>query len=464
MVTIHDVQVVRYGETLLQHFSWSIKEGENWIITGNNGCGKTMLLELLAGNIHASQGEVNYSFVEGNTWEQRYWDKKRKIKLIPTHAIHALFRGNGELYYQQRYYASGGEPRLVRSLFENDTARIQELKLPASLNVDGLLDRGIDRLSNGQLKKILLLQSLLHSTPHLLLLDYPFEGLDRQSREDLSAFIDFISREHGVQIILVDHHHHLPQVMNRRLTLDNFQIISQATVKPVHTMTQEKPEKNITRCDRVSVQKPIVDIRNLCVRYGNTVVIDNFNWTIYPGDRWALLGRNGSGKTTLFSLIFADHPMAYSQEIYLFGKRRGSGESIWDIKKRINYLGPELVSYLNPSTIFVSAQNYVTGLHKKPDQKKLDALVEYFGAAEWFSRPVRFLSSGELQLMLIISSFLEEKEILLLDEPFQFLDIKQKNRVTEYLQGHLSSQTTLILITHYEEDIATWTEKTMMLP
>jgi len=463
MVRIHDVQIIRAGQTQMQHFSWTIKEGENWIVAGKNGCGKTTLLELLAGNLHASHGNITYSFVEGDTWEQRYWDKKRKIKLIPTHAIHTLLRGNRELYYQQRYYASAGEPRLVRSLFENDLARIHDLKLPASLNVEALLDRGIDRLSNGQLKKILLLQSVLHGAPHMLLLDYPFEGLDRQSREDLSVFIDFISREHGVQIIVVDHHHHLPQVINRRLMLDNFQIVDEAVINPGFTAGQRKVEKKIITADHGSYQQPIVDIRNLCIRYGNTVVIDNFNWTIYPGDRWALLGRNGSGKTTLFSLIFADHPMAYSQEIYLFGKRRGSGESIWDIKKRINYLGPELVSYLNPSTIFMSAQNYITSLHKGSDQKKLDALIEYFGAAEWFSRPVRFLSSGELQLMLIVSAFLEEKEILLLDEPFQFLDTEKRDRVAAYLQRHLSTQTTLILITHYEEDIATWTEKTITL-
>lgn len=463
MVTIHDAQVVRAGQTLMQHFSWTIGRDENWIITGKNGSGKTTLLELLAGNLHASRGEVRYSFVEGDTWEQQYWDKKRKIKLIPTHAIHALFRGNNELYYQQRYYASGGEPRLVRSLFGDELDRIPDLRLPASLNIEPLLDRGIDRLSNGQLKKILLLQSMLKDIPRMLLLDYPFEGLDRQSREDLSTFIDFIATQHGVQIILVDHHHHLPQVMNRKLVLDNFHIGEQTVINREPAAPREVRMQRIVRGHDEDRQQPVVDIRNLRIQYGDTVIIDNFNWRIYPGDRWALLGKNGSGKTTLFSLIFADHPMAYSQEIYLFGRRRGSGESIWDIKKKITYLGPELVSYLNPSAIYASARTYVASLHPKNDPENLNALIAYFGVADWFDRPVRLLSSGELQLMVIIRSFLEEKEILLLDEPFQFLDATQKNRVADYLQNHLRPQTTLILITHYEEDITTWTEKTITL-
>src|SRR6478609_2573711 len=107
MIYIRDVQVVKSGEVLFQHFSWEIKRGENWLIDGNNGCGKTTLLELLAGLIHASHGEVIYDFINGETWEERFSDKKKKIKLIPAHASHSLFGTNPNgLYYQQRYYAS----------------------------------------------------------------------------------------------------------------------------------------------------------------------------------------------------------------------------------------------------------------------------------------------------------------------------------------------------------------------
>ncbi|MEJ0028864.1 MAG: ATP-binding cassette domain-containing protein [Bacteroidota bacterium] len=83
----------------------------------------------------------------------------------------------------------------------------------------------------------------------------------------------------------------------------------------------------------------VVEIRDLKIQYGDTVILKDFNWTVDRGDRWALVGANGSGKTTLFSVIFADHPLAYSQQVYLFGKRRGTGESIWDVKSRINSHG-----------------------------------------------------------------------------------------------------------------------------
>ena len=134
----------------------------------------------------------------------------------------------------------------------------------------------------------------------------------------------------------------------------------------------------------------IIDIRNLTLRYGNVTLFQNFNLRVNKGQRWALVGRNGTGKTTLFSLIFADHPQAYAQEIYLFGRRRGSGESIWDIKRRINYLGPEQISYLNPKSILMKAGDYIKQVGKAVDKEVLDSLVQFFDASEMMNKQVSF--------------------------------------------------------------------------
>lgn len=194
----------------------------------------------------------------------------------------------------------------------------------------------------------------------------------------------------------------------------------------------------------------VVEIKDLKIQYGDTVILENFNWTVNRGDRWALVGSNGSGKTTLFSIIFADHPLAYSQQVYLFGKRRGTGESIWDIKRRINYLGPELINYLDAELTL-----------KNRSSEKFSELVKFFGAEKIIERPIRELSSGQLQLASLMNCFMTDKELLLLDEPFQFLAPNVRDRVAEYLQQYLSDDTTLILITHYDEDLRKWTEKTM---
>jgi len=202
----------------------------------------------------------------------------------------------------------------------------------------------------------------------------------------------------------------------------------------------------------------VVEIRDLKIQYGDTVILKDFNWTVNRGDRWALVGANGSGKTTLFSIIFADHPLAYSQQVYLFGKRRGTGESIWQIKERINYLGPELTSYLDPQSAMLTAREFISS---NKTSEKLSELVKFFGVEKFIDRTIRELSSGQMQLTLLMRCFMSNKEILLLDEPFQFLAPNVRDLVADYLQKYLADDTTLILITHYEEDLARWTEKTM---
>jgi len=464
MIRIDGVTVVKAAAVLYKDLHWTISPNEHWVISGPGGSGKTILLELLAGNIHAAQGEVSYSFIDGDSWDERFAQRKEKILYVPAHALHAFIQGQ-DMFYQQRYYSIGDERiPLVKDIFGAEVSRLHHLDFPSTLNIDALLALPLNRLSNGQLKKVLILKSLVRQIPRVLLLDYPFEGLDRLSRMDLIGFLDHIANAFGTQIILVDHHHHLPSVINRRLVLNDFRVEAVETVEPqvveqdnMFSLPEPKPESLFEGLPEV------VGMRNLRLAYGDKVILENFNWTIRRGDRWALTGRNGSGKTTLFSLIYADHPMAYSQPVYLFGKRRGSGESIWDIKKRISYLGPEIVTFLNPKSIQQPAQAYVSNMQRSASKQQLDDLIHFFDVGQWFSLPVKHLSSGQLQLMFLIQYFLGQKELLLLDEPFQFLDPVAKDRVNAYLQEHLDSSVTLVLITHYEEDIRRWTSQRMSL-
>jgi len=335
--------------------------------------------------------------------------------------------------------------------------RLRDLNFPESFNIDVLLDLDVTRLSNGQLKKVLILKNMVSGMPRLLLCDYPFEGLDYVSRKDLAEFIDHLAHTCGITIVLVDHDHHLPAVINRKLILSDLQIAGVETILP--SVSARVPEP-AARIDNPAVDA-VVEMKNITIRYGEKDIIKDLSWVINRGERWALTGKNGSGKTTLFSLIFADHPMAYSQQVYLFGRRRGSGESIWDIKRRINYLGPELINYLNPKSITASARDYIRSQNKTASATALQHALDHFDAARFIDAPVRSLSSGQIQLMLVISSLMAGKELLLLDEPFQFLDAVQKERVSTYLLEHLHEDTTLVLITHYEQDMTYWTSKRM---
>ena len=456
MIELENVTIAKTGTKLFDNFTLKIQADEHWVIQGNNGAGKTLLLQLIAGALHPISGRVRHAFIRGDDWDTLYQERLSKIHLIPTHWLQAVLTGVDGLFYQQRYY-SIDESQLpkVRDVFGDDVENLNTFEFSERFDIRNLLDLHITRLSNGQLKKVVIMRQLVKNIPRFLLLDYPFDGLDAESRHDLSAFIDELAMKYHIQIVMVDHGWLLPKVINRRLVLSSFRINKIESIKWQQPVSN--PEVIRQQAPKPREEEPVVEMRDLTIAYSGNEIISGLNWRINKGERWALTGRNGSGKTTLFSLIYADHPMAYSQKIYLFGKRRGSGESIWDIKKRINYFGPEQIHFLDSGSFTRTGRQYIlTQPHRSI--RRLAGLIDFFQAHDFMDKPIRHLSSGQLQVLLLMNMFLDDREILLLDEPFQFLDPHHHQAVTRFLNHYLDKNITLVLITHDERDVARWTQ------
>jgi molybdate transport system ATP-binding protein len=172
-----------------------------------------------------------------------------------------------------------------------------------------------------------------------------------------------------------------------------------------------------------------------------------------------VLGPNGSGKTTLLSLICADHPQAYSNEVYLFGRRRGTGESIWEIKRRIGLVSPELHLYFTaPLTAFETAAtgffDVVTYRPTAPDHAAtVRRLFEEFGIAGLADRPFARLSTGEQRLVLLVRALVKEPPLLILDEPFQALDDDAIERARTWLDRNVRPDQTLLFVSHHADEI-----------
>jgi molybdate transport system ATP-binding protein len=172
-----------------------------------------------------------------------------------------------------------------------------------------------------------------------------------------------------------------------------------------------------------------------------------------------VLGPNGSGKTTLLSLLCGDHPQAYANDIRLFGRQRGSGESIWEIKQRVGLVSPELHLYF--SEPLTAAQTAATGffdvLAYRPTTPSQDAAVrelfEHLGIAALAGRPFQRLSTGEQRLVLLIRALVKQPPVLILDEPFQGLDSRLIARLRAWLDERLRSDQTLLFVSHYAEEI-----------
>lgn len=460
MIQCNEVTVSYQDHSIFHALDLHLQSGVSYLVTGKNGSGKTTLLKLIAGKIQPRVGTVKYDFIDDRlSWDEKFALRKKYVHFVPTHALHELVTTQ-DLYYQQRYYTIESTPLpTVRDYLGERLDDLARIQLPDSFQLHHLLDLELTRLSNGQVKKLIILKQLLDSIPYVLILDYPFEGLDLQSRMELRDFLDHLVLVHRIQLIIADHEHHqLPRAITKNIDIqdEGFVVtdrVDEAMLTSTPVVIHAAPESKEA--------EPVVEMREVKIQYGQNVILEHLNWKINRGERWALTGRNGSGKTTLFSLIYADHPMAYSEQVFLFGKRRGTGESIWDIKKRISYLGPEQLHFLDYTTEQLTVHEYLKKVSANSDG--LTYLINYFHLQALLSSTLRHLSNGQLQLILLVALFLSQKELLLLDEPFQFLDPGRKQLVCDYLETHMDESVTLVLITHYEHDVDRWTNHRMTL-
>jgi molybdate transport system ATP-binding protein len=209
------------------------------------------------------------------------------------------------------------------------------------------------------------------------------------------------------------------------------------------------------QCDEV------INMRNVTIRYGNRTILKDLNWTVHNGDRWALSGQNGSGKSTLLSLVCADNPQSYACDITLFDHQRGTGESIWDIKRHIGYVSPEMHrSYqrdLPAVRIVASGLKDSVGLYVKPNEEEYAVCkwwLDMFGMEGKYNRPFLSLSSGEQRLVLLARAFVKDPQLLILDEPLHGLDLWNRRRVKDIIETFCQRRNkTMVMVTHYEEEL-----------
>ena len=200
---------------------------------------------------------------------------------------------------------------------------------------------------------------------------------------------------------------------------------------------------------------------DVCIRYGDRTILSNLNWTVNCGERWSLSGRNGSGKSTLLSLICADNPQSYACDISLFGNKRGTGETIWEIKKHIGYVSPEMhrayQKNLPAIRIVASGLSDSIGLYAKPKASEYDACrwwMRIFGIERFENTPFLKLSSGEQRLVLLARAFVKDPDLLILDEPLHGLDDTNCALVKGIIEAFSKRQDkTIIMVTHYTDEL-----------
>ena len=456
ILKVKDLTVNRSGKNVLEGISFSLAKNESLAIIGPSGSGKTILGLALSKKIFY-RGEISYSNDDKIIWvEQQHHFKN--------------LQHTNDLYYQQRFNSyDTDETETVIQYLGEDAKKAEELF--RDMKIEYLKDERLIQLSNGENKKLQLLKARLEKSS-VIILDQPLIGIDKETRSWLHQQIDGFRKE-GVLVIVITTPDEIPASISKVLSLKNGRTdffgdisIYKKRVESEIATTEKKFDRNgllqlLKFKDEAEVPNSIIKMTNVTVQYDEKIILNDINWEVRKGERWLLSGPNGAGKSTLLSLITADNPKAYANHIHLFGKKRGSGESIWDIKKKIGFISPELHLYFNQSsTCFetIASGLYDTiGLFRQVSDDNIALVNDWmkFCRIESLKQKRLYeLSVGEQRMVLLIRALIKNPPLLVLDEPCQGLDNERKKEFLELVNEICTTgNKTLIFVSHYESEV-----------
>jgi molybdate transport system ATP-binding protein len=485
-----DNLTARYGEKFVfKDLSFEVRSGECWALLGHSGSGKSALLEAIAGNFNVVKGQVIRPFydeyIRAHPPKDPYFNYRQLISYLPVKYQFKNLSNTSEFFYQQRFNAAFSEDAPTVEDFLKDEA-LKSLaigpwdvnKVVSLFQLEPLLQKQLIKLSNGETKRLRLAASLLKN-PRLLLLDNPLVGLDSKTRTAFDSILAQIIAS-GTAIVVTAVIGEIPSVVTHAAVLDKCQILSTITPEAFKSIELPKPPpydldqskvRKLTESQPLSLYKLVVSMKEVTVKYGDSTILSGVSWAIKPGERWALRGPNGAGKSTLLSLINGDNPQAYANDITLFDHKRGSGESIWDIKKKIGFVSPELLQYFRSTATcweIVASGFHDTLGYLKPVNKEQASLVdEWLDLLELQSSGTQIFETASpttQRIILLARAMIKNPPLLILDEPCQGLDHAQQTRVRTVVDAVCSvSSTALIYVTHYEEELPACVDHVLQL-
>jgi molybdate transport system ATP-binding protein len=460
-MSVENLTVHLSGSPVLQDICFQIGQGEQWAVLGPSGSGKTVLAHTLAGK-HFYRGRIS---VPGETTESF----QEKVFVVEQQHHFKDLKNQSAFYYQQRYnsFDASGTITVAEDLqaYRGRAAgTFQSGELIDLFQIRGLLAEPLIQLSNGENKRLQIVKALL--TDHqLLILDQPFTGLDAAGRKQLSGILDQLSQQ-GEQMILITSARDMPSCITHVLVLQDGRAAAAGTPADMleyQPASVREPDKRFPSA--VSFSHPDFDCAvrmvDVNIRYEEKSILRSIYWEVKKESCWSLSGPNGAGKSTLLSLITGDNPQAYANEIYLFDRRRGTGESIWEIKQKTGFLSPELHLYFDHSATayqtLASGLWDTIGLFRELSDAQHELVMEWLGFLDlvpYRSRLLNSLPAGIQRILMLGRAMIKTPPLLVLDEPCQGLDPEHicqvKNMITRYCRHYRAS---LIYVSHYPEEL-----------
>lgn len=482
VLDIENVTVRSAGKVLFQNLNFTVKKGEQWLILGENGSGKTAFLKVIEGHFYVSHGRISRNIYED--FLRSYPDQDSLFSftnLIASVPEKHQFKNNSNtstFYYQQRYNSIDSEDSLtvenyLQSIYKNSILpeKYWDIsKVMVMMALESLAEKQLIKLSNGETKRLLIAAAILKD-PVVLLMDNPLLGLDVSTRNQFHKILTAII-ESGVTVIMTGTSNEIPS------KITNIGIVKEGKIEQTFKKSDFKAEFSIKsktvynglnsesfnalyKHSNNHVFEYVVKLVAVQVRYGNRTILKDINWTIRQGERWILSGPNGSGKSTLLSLLNGDNPQAYANNVTLFDRKRGTGESIWEIKNKIGFVSPEQHQYFpqeNSCLDVVESGFYNTqGLYRKSNAQNREIAsdwLEVLSLKELATTPFSQVSSSKQRLCLLLRALVNNPALLILDEPCQGLDEVQQSHIRHIIEELCrNTDITIIYVTHHREEI-----------
>jgi len=447
------------SQHFLENINLEVKEGECWAIVGANGSGKSSLGKLLCEHLQVAAGH----FESAGHSEYISFEKVTEVLISEDEKD------------ESDYMGGGGYVGTLAEKYICDAAAVNERQLQhlaTKLKFKDVLDQELRSLSTGEMRKVVICRALLRE-PKVLVLDEPFDGLDPESCTTLKAIIASCVENRIIVVLLLNRFSEiLPDVTHVAYLKDcslltagpKEEILQTDALLRFHSFHSTLPAR-LPACDAdcrsdLDNKQPLFKMTNVSVRYGDKIVLNGLDWTVWHGQNWMICGPNGSGKTTLLNLISGDNVKAYGNDIQLFGRKKGSGESVWDIKARLGYVSTAFQQRyrvgVTAKAVIISGFFDSIGVYRKfsPQQEQVARQwLAILGMEGLENTSFQRLSYGEQRLLLVARAMVKQPLLLILDEPCQGLDEINREMVLKLID-HLgkSAKTQLLYVSHRSED------------
>ena len=495
LISINNCRIENSRETVIPRLDWIFSGNEAWLVIGPNGGGKADFVNALSG---IKDLKITPNGTEGSLYSNIFSDSieivslERAARLIEEERLNdesEFTEGGVDIGRTGRVFIAEGilGPIKKNAPLPEEAKRLESYPAIKLCGIEKILDRGLKYMSTGEIRRTLLARALV-SGKKLLILSDPFAGLDMQSRTILLDFFNTIVQKQGGDfphvILGMERWHEIPDAINHVLEFSGKKITFCGKREDYEKLLQERSKEQEKNKDQAKSKlsddfsrtlsdtavlrnesekseekgEILIEMNHVNVGWDGHQVLSDLSWKLLKGQHWLIQGPNGSGKTTFLELITGDNMQVFCNDVRLFGSKRGSGESIWDIKKQLGIVSYRLhveyrmlggTSLLN---VIVSGFRDSIGLYGAASDVESAAAKQWLKLGGFQGREDESfgnLSYGEQRAILILRSAVKSPKILILDEPCHGLDEIYREKILNLLEliGK-GGTTTMLHVTH----------------